>query len=203
MMKHSMLIAACLLAAAGASAQAPVSPAPAPAPTPAQTTPQQQPDTQGPSMGERTGVDSMLKVTPSTQEFVKDAALSDKFQIAESQLAADRGNAKNKAFATKMIEDHQKTTAELTALLQSKNIGVTPPADLDSAHQSKLDKLKTLKGADFDKRYAKDQIDAHKDGVSLFQRYAKSGDNQDLKEWAIKTAPALQGHLRMAKKLSH
>ncbi len=200
MMKRNMLIAACFLAAAGASAQSSVSPAP----SPAQTTPQpQQPDNQSPSMGERTGVDSMLKVTPSTQEFVKDAALSDMFEIASSQLAVERGNAKTKAFAAKMIEDHQKTTAELTSLLQDKHIAVTPPSEIDAPHQRKLDKLKTLKGADFDKRYGQEQIDAHKDGVSLFQRYAKSGDNQDLKEWAIKTAPTLEGHLRMAKKLPH
>lgn len=199
MIKRTMLIAACVLAATGASAQGPV--APAPAPTAMQ--PAQQPGNQSPSMGERTGVDSMLKVTPSTQEFVKDAALSDMFEIAASKLAAERGNAKTKTFAAKMIEDHQKTTEELTGLLQAKNIAITPPSEIDAPHQRKLDKLKTLKGADFDKRYGQEQIDAHKDAISLFERYGKEGDNPDLKDWAIKTAPALHGHLHMAKKLPH
>jgi putative membrane protein len=37
--------------------------------------------------------------------------------------------------------------------------------------------------------------------VSLFERYAKSGENADLKDWAGKTLPALQHHLDMAEKL--
>ena len=42
------------------------------------------------------------------------------------------------------------------------------------------------------------QVDAHKDAVNLFERYAKGGDNADLKAWAAKTLPALQAHLKMA-----
>jgi putative membrane protein len=45
------------------------------------------------------------------------------------------------------------------------------------------------------------QISAHKDAVSLFERYAKGGDNPELKEWAGKTLPALQHHLDMAQGL--
>jgi len=50
-----------------------------------------------------------------------------------------------------------------------------------------LDKLKGLNGADFTKQYDKDQVSAHKDAVSLFQRYAKGGDDAALKDWAGKT----------------
>jgi putative membrane protein len=75
------------------------------------------------------------------------------------------------------------------------------PAGLDSAHQSKLDKLKSPNGADFTKQYNSDQVAAHKDAVNLFERYAKGGDNADLKAWAGKTLPALQTHLKMAQDL--
>jgi putative membrane protein len=37
--------------------------------------------------------------------------------------------------------------------------------------------------------------------VSLFERYAKGGDNAALKDWAGKTLPALQHHLQMAEGL--
>ena len=46
------------------------------------------------------------------------------------------------------------------------------------------------------------QAGAHKDTVSLFERYAKRGDNPDLKNWAGKTLPALKHHLKMAQDLS-
>jgi len=42
------------------------------------------------------------------------------------------------------------------------------------------------------------QVSAHKDAVSLFERYAKGGDNPKLQDWAGKTLPALHHHLEMA-----
>ena len=47
-----------------------------------------------------------------------------------------------------------------------------------------LDKLKSEKGADVTKHHAGDQVSAHKGAVSLFDRYAKGGDNEALKSWA-------------------
>ena len=45
------------------------------------------------------------------------------------------------------------------------------------------------------------QVSAHKDAVSLFERYSKDGDNPDLKAFASKTLPALKEHLQMAQNL--
>lgn len=64
-----------------------------------------------------------------------------------------------------------------------------------------LDKLKGESGKDFSSDFDAEQISAHKEAVSLFQRYAKSGDNPDLKNWAGKTVPALKHHLAMAQSL--
>jgi len=75
------------------------------------------------------------------------------------------------------------------------------PAALDSSHQSKLDKLKAASGEDFSSDFDSMQVSAHKDAVSLFERYAKGGDNADLKAWADKTLPALKHHLEMAQDL--
>jgi putative membrane protein len=46
------------------------------------------------------------------------------------------------------------------------------------------------------------QVSAHKNAVSLFERYSKSGDNPKLKDWAGKTLPALQHHLDMAQAMN-
>jgi putative membrane protein len=45
------------------------------------------------------------------------------------------------------------------------------------------------------------QISAHKDAVSLFERYAKGGEDAKLKGWSDKTLPALKHHLEMAQNL--
>ena len=49
-----------------------------------------------------------------------------------------------------------------------------------------LDKLRSLSGSDFNKQYKRDQVSAHKDAVSLFQRYAQGGDDAALKDWAAR-----------------
>jgi putative membrane protein len=62
--------------------------------------------------------------------------------------------------------------------------------------------LNDAKPQDFARYYDPMQVSAHKDAVSLFERYAKSGDNPKLKDWAGKTLPALQHHLEMAQNLN-
>jgi putative membrane protein len=162
----------------------------------------QTPTTPAPSVPERTGVNSTLGVAPSTQDFVTQAAISDMAEIESSKLAVAKGDAKDKAFAEKMIKDHTETSAELKALVGGGKVKANLPTGMDAAHQSKIDKLKGLSGADFKKAYDDMQVAAHKDAVSLFERYSKSGENADLKAFAGKTLPHLQMHLKMAEDLS-
>jgi putative membrane protein len=153
------------------------------------------------SPGEKTGTNSVLGVSPSTADFVTQAAISDMFEIQTSQLALQQSDEPTKAFAKQMIADHEKTSGEMKGMVQGGKVQATLPTALDSTHQGKLDKLKGLKGNDFTKHYHSDQVKAHKDAVDLFQRYAKGGDNSDLKAWAAKTQPALEHHLKMAQDL--
>jgi putative membrane protein len=154
------------------------------------------------SIGEKTGVNSVLGVAPTTADFVKEAAISDMFEIQSSQLAQERGNTSEKQFAATMIKDHQKTSEDIKAMISSGDLKADLPTALDSSHQSALDKLKSLKGSDFSSRYDSDQVSGHKDAVSLFERYAKGGENAKLKDWVDKTLPTLRHHLEMAQDLA-
>ena len=153
------------------------------------------------SVGEKTGVNSALGVSPSTSDFVRQVAISDMFEIESSKLAQQKGSAAEKTFASQMVADHTKTSTELKGLVSGGKVKAELPTALDSAHQSKVDKLKGADGRDFGSQYRSMQVSAHKDAVDLFERYAKGGDNADLKDWAGKTLPALQHHLQMAQDL--
>ena len=85
-MRRTMIVTACILMAAPALAQ---------------------------SVGEKTGINSALGMSPSTDDFVKQVAISDMFEIEASKLAQQKGNAAEKAFASQMVSDHTKTSAEL------------------------------------------------------------------------------------------
>jgi putative membrane protein len=152
------------------------------------------------SVGEKTGVNSTLGISPTTADFVKEAATSDMAEIAASKLGQERGNAKEKSFASQMITDHTKTSEELKSIAPADAKAAIPTA-LDSSSQSKIDKLKDAKPDSFSSDFDSIQVSAHKDAVSLFERYAKSGEDPKLKDWAGKTLPTLQHHLEMAQDL--
>jgi putative membrane protein len=151
------------------------------------------------SLGEKTGVNSALGIAPSTADFVKEAAIGDMFEVESSKLAAEKAQGPAKNFATQMVEDHTKTSQELKTEAEKANLSV--PSALDSSTQAKLDNLRDLNGQEFTKQYLDDQVSAHKDAVSLFQRYGKGGDSSTLKNWATTTLPTLQHHLDMAQNL--
>ncbi len=153
------------------------------------------------SVSEKTGVNSTLGIAPTTADFVKEVAISDMFEIASNKLGQEKGNSAEKSFASMMITDHTKTSNELKGLVGAGKVKAELPAGLDSAHQSKLDKLKGLTGKDFTSSFDSYQVDAHKDAVNLFERYAKGGDSAELKDWAGKTLPTLKHHLEMAQGL--
>lgn len=154
------------------------------------------------SVGEKTGVNSTLGIAPTTADFVKEAAVSDMTEIAAAKIALEKGNADEKKFADQMVTDHTKTSAELKALITNGDVKADIPSSLDSSSQRKIDKLKGAKVEDFASEYDPMQVSAHKDAVSLFERYAKGGNNAKLKDWAGKTLPHLQHHLEMAQSLN-
>jgi putative membrane protein len=154
------------------------------------------------SIPEKTGVNQALAIAPKTEDFVTLAAQSDMLEIQSSKLALQKSDSdKTKTFAQKMIDDHTKTSTELKELVSSGKVKVSAPSALDKKHEAKLDKLTKLQGKDFTKEYDDMQVSAHKDAVSLFERYGKDGDNPDLKAFASKTLPALKEHLQMAQEL--
>ena len=152
------------------------------------------------SVGEKTGVNSTLGISPTTADFVKEAAMSDMTEITAAKLGQERGNAQEKTFSGQMIMDHTKTSEELKSMALA-DAKAAIPAALDTSAQSKIDKLKDAKSDDFSSDFDSMQVSAHKDAVSLFERYAKGGDDPKLKDWAGKTLPALQHHLDMAQAL--
>jgi len=153
------------------------------------------------SVGEKTGVNSALGITPKTEDFIKEAAMSDMLEIDAAKIAQQKGNPDEKKFAEQMITDHTKTSTELKGMVPS-DMKSAIPTSLDDSSQKKLDKLKDAKPDDFASQYDPMQVSAHEDAVSLFERYSKGGDDAKLKDWAGKTLPHLQHHLQMAEQMN-
>ncbi len=157
---------------------------------------------------------SAVMATPSADDFRHKAMSSDAFEIASSKIALGQSeNAKVKAFAKLMIHDHSLTTkhlligsrmsqADIDAKIAPGPDGKHKANDLvDQSHADSLDKLGSEKGKDFDSDYMSDQVSAHKDAVSLFEDYARSGDERSLRLWARNTLRKIKMHLVKAEAL--
>ena len=141
------------------------------------------------------------KIQSADRKFVTMAAISDMTEIEASKLAQTKATSPAvKEFGMMMIADHEKSSAELKSISGSKT--VTPPGNVDKAHQKDLDQLSKLSGNNFDKAYAKQMVADHKTAVSLFEKESKSGKDGDYQAFAGKTLPILQNHLKMAQDLN-
>ena len=109
------------------------------------------------SAGEKTGVNSALGIAPKTEDFIKEAAMSDMLEIEAAKLAQQKGNPTEKTFAEQMITDHTKTSSELKGMV-SGDMKAALPTALDDASQKKLDKLKDAKPEDFASEYDPMQV---------------------------------------------
>jgi putative membrane protein len=137
-----------------------------------------------------------------TREFVQAAAQSDLFEIlAATTVLAQSSNPQVRAFATEMINAHQRTRATLDRAVQES--GLKPPSPGISNDQSQLlSALQSQRGADLDRVYVTQQILAHHAALATEQGYVASGDDKRVKQAVTASIPVVSMHLQMAEKLA-
>jgi putative membrane protein len=139
------------------------------------------------------------KLTGADRNFIVTAAEDGMAEVELGKLAQQKGSHEAvKTFGTQMVTDHTKAGDELKALAGTKDI--TLPSG-PGKHQKDIDKLGRTAGADFDRDYAKQMVNAHKSAVALFEKTARSGKDGDVKAFAAKTLPTLKQHLEHARSL--
>jgi putative membrane protein len=148
---------------------------------------------------------AQAEMRPSTEDFIQKTATGNRFEIDSSRLAVDKAHSpKIRDFARQMISDHRKAGEDFTDTLTKdrKDKDKPVPNDEPNADQKKaLDALNNAPEKEFDKTYVDTQVKAHDDTVSLFEDYAKNGDDQALKDFAQRTLPTLKNHQKMVKDL--
>ncbi|HEF4770229.1 DUF4142 domain-containing protein [Burkholderia multivorans] len=133
-------------------------------------------------------------------EFVDKAAMLGKTELLASQLAAERSsNAEVKAFARRMIDDHERIARELRRLGVDKGVPVQTRMLVDPA----LNTLRTLSGPAFDRAYV--QLAgpaAHEEAIRTYEAEARDGHDAQLRAFAARTLPMLKNHLAAARALA-
>jgi len=132
------------------------------------------------------------------EEFMKSAAHSDQNEIQLSKLVLEKGvTGMAKDHANQMVTDHTKSTADLKAIAQKKN--VTLPTDMDAAHKAIATTMQNLSGKDLETQYMQQMVLDHQKTLNTMQAHEKMTQDAELKGFIAKTAPVVQNHLTMFK----
>ena len=120
--------------------------------------------------------------------FIQKAAGGGQQEVENGKMAEKQGKSADvKRIGARMVADHTKANKELTDLANRKGV----------KFDTRGVRAQNIGSADFDRQYLKLLETDHKNDVAEFQKEAKSGDDRDVKAWAAKTLPMIQGHLAM------
>jgi putative membrane protein len=129
--------------------------------------------------------------------FAMKAAQANMAEVELGKLALQKAMSDDvKKFAQMMVDDHSKALDELKGVAGTKNI--TLPTVIDAEHKKLSDRLSKLSGAGFDREYMAAMVDGHRKVAADLRKESKSGTDTDLKSWAGKTLPTVEGHLKQA-----
>jgi putative membrane protein len=126
--------------------------------------------------------------------------------IDAGKLAASMAtNPDVKAFGEQMVTDHMGVNKSATEL--ATKLKVTPEDNptsksLKAGGDKNVAKLKTLKGAEFDKAYIDQEVAYHQAVLDAVDKtLVPNAKNEELKALIVKVRPAFVAHLERAKKV--
>lgn len=132
--------------------------------------------------------------------YVSNAAIGDMYEIEAGRMAQERGvRADVKALGEMLVTDHRAAATRMTGLAQAA--GETIPTEMDERRKGLLDNLRAADGASFDRVFAKQQVAAHQEALTLHEGFADNQEHVELAAHARDLVPKLQAHLERARAL--
>ncbi len=132
---------------------------------------------------------------PAAPTYVMNAGAGDQYEIQSSRLLlTSTKNAKLRSFASMMVTDHTKSTADVKAAAMRAGLHPAPPK-LDAMGTKNVAALRAATGTARDRLYVEQQKSAHQRALTLHQTYAQSGTAAPLKTVAASIAPVVQTHI--------
>jgi putative membrane protein len=143
---------------------------------------------------------------PTDPQIAAIVVTANQVDIDAGKVASSKSRTKDvKAFAEQMVTDHTGVNKSATALVT--RLKVTPEdnatsASLKSGGEANLQRLKTLKGAAFDRAYIDNEVTYHQNVLdAIDQTLIPSAQNAELKALLVKVRPAFEAHLAHAKQI--
>ncbi len=146
------------------------------------------------------GLAKHAKNTNPDHRFMKMAAETNMTEAHIGQMAENQAASQAvKDFGAMLVKDHTQAYSALSVL--GAKTGIQIPKGINAAKITEITQLKPLKGKQFDRKFALDQVQSHSRVIAAFKQEAAHGQNADIKSYATKMLPGLQEHLRRAEQL--
>ncbi len=133
-------------------------------------------------------------VTKRDAEFLKMAAEADMTTTHIGKMAEDRAaTSEVKDFGKKLAQDH---TSDYNKLCEfAAKTGESVPRAIDKQDDRQIAALDRSKGKAFDRAFLAHEAVAHEKLIKAFKQEAEHGDNPEIKAYANKALPVIEGHL--------
>ena len=143
---------------------------------------------------------------PNDAQIAAIVVTANQVDIDAGKLAASKSSSKEvKELAQRMVTDHtgvNKAATELVTRLKVKPQENDTSKNLKQTGDETLERLKALKGADFDRAYVDNEVTYHQTVLdALDKTLIPSAKNDELKALLVKVRPAFVAHLDHAKHL--
>jgi putative membrane protein len=129
------------------------------------------------------------------------ASQSDQYEILAARVAEVQSqDSRVRTFALEMIQEHTRLAEDLRKAAIASDL---PPPELgiSSDQASLLSSLQSVRGAEFDKTYARQQELAHAQALAVDESFATSGSAPNLRKAAESALPFIRDHSKKAQKL--
>lgn len=145
-------------------------------------------------LGEFTAKAQIPQPDPDTtaKHFLTVASIDNLHEAGAGQLANQKAkHADVRSFGQMMVKDHGQAEQQLLQLAKRKGIALPPAATGDIQPDLRLNNA----GDNFDKLYVHAMVSGHNNTVQMFQTYATTGKDPDVRAFAQQMLPTLKEHL--------
>lgn len=134
--------------------------------------------------------------TSEDKHFLEKSSQGNVVEVEFAKLALTKTqNPQIRAFAKRMIHDHEKLARRMTPLIQQA--GLQPSTSLNGEHQELYDKLKGMSGLEFDKEYVEDMDKDHHEDLEAFKKEEASTEVPQLKTAVASGEKVIAEHTKM------
>ena len=147
------------------------------------------------SMRETLGAPGQMGQQLQDKAFVRTATEDGIADVKLGQLAIQKGGPEVKAFAEKIVPDHEAINKEFATVADS--LGVLLPKKMNKDDQAEYDKLNGLSGKDFDTEYIPFILKAHRKKLHDFYMEASVAVDPTLASTVFNAMRTMHDHLGM------